>query len=106
MSKFNLTVDQGTTFQITVDITDEDDNPLQSNGNSISAQIRKHYLSTNSTSFSTNLSNGVITLTLSANQTSSLSPGRHVYDVELTNAANTKIRIMEGIVTVNPEVTR
>ncbi len=106
MSKFNLSIDQGSTFQITVDITDEDDNPLQSNGNSVSAQIRKHYLSTNSTSFSTNLTNGVITLSLTANQTSALTAGRHLYDVELTNAANSKIRIMEGIVTVNPEVTR
>ena len=32
--------------------------------------------------------------------------GRYVYDVELTNSSNTRSRLVEGIATITPEVTR
>jgi hypothetical protein len=32
--------------------------------------------------------------------------GRYVYDVELTDTSNSISRIVEGIVTVTPQVTR
>jgi hypothetical protein len=47
----------------------------------------------------------VITLGLTANQTSNLVAGRYVYDVELTEGGEVS-RIVEGIVTVTPQVTR
>ena len=45
-------------------------------------------------------------LTLNANQTSNIVSGRYVYDIELTDASNSVSRIVEGIVTVTPQVTR
>jgi hypothetical protein len=50
--------------------------------------------------------NGIITLSLTANQTANMVGGRYVYDVELTDASNSISRIVEGIVTVTPQVTR
>jgi hypothetical protein len=52
------------------------------------------------------VSAGEITLSLTANQTGNIVAGRYVYDVELTDAANSITRIVEGIVTINPQVTR
>jgi hypothetical protein len=43
-------------------------------------------------------------LSLTSSQTANLD-GRYVYDIT-ANTANTTIRIQEGIVTVNPGVTR
>ena len=72
------------------------------------SQVRKTFTSSNATSFGTALANNNGTLTLSMNNsvTSALSAGRYVYDVELTDASGIKSRILEGMVTVTPEVTR
>ena len=45
-------------------------------------------------------------LSLSANVTGNLEAGRYVYDVVVHDAANTITRVVEGIVTVNPQVTK
>ena len=57
-------------------------------------------------SFSTSLSNGSLVISLTANQTANMVAGRYVYDIELIDPANTVVRILEGIVTLTPEVTR
>lgn len=105
--KANLIIDQGSTFSTTLDVTDEEGNPIDLTTYSASGQIRKHYTSSNSTSFSTALSeSGILTLTLSANSSNNLEAGRYVYDVELTSNTGTVTRIVEGIVTITPSVTR
>jgi hypothetical protein len=38
--------------------------------------------------------------------TANLTPGRYVYDLLLTSGAGVKTRVIEGIVTVMPSVTR
>ena len=63
-------------------------------------------MSINSVSFTTTLSNGQLILSLTPAQTSNIVAGRYVYDTELVDAANSVIRLMEGIATVTPEVTR
>jgi hypothetical protein len=76
---------------------------------SASSQIRKSYYSANSTaSFTTaiNPSTGAIVLSLSANTTSNISPGRYVYDLLVDDGYGNKSRILEGIVEVSPNVTR
>ena len=49
---------------------------------------------------------GQITMTMSAANTSNVSSGRYVYDVLITSGASVKTRIIEGIITVLPSVTR
>ena len=49
---------------------------------------------------------GVITLSLSATETAALSAGRYVYDLELVSSGGQVTRLLEGVVTVSPEVTR
>jgi hypothetical protein len=38
--------------------------------------------------------------------TANIEEGIYVYDMEITNSAGTVTRILEGQITVNPEVTR
>lgn len=107
-TKANITIDQGTTFSTTLNLTDENGDVLNLSGYIANSQIRKWYTSSNSVSFTTTVNTdlGTIELSLTANQTSSLTAGRYVYDVEITDSSNTISRIVEGIVTVTPEVTR
>lgn len=107
-TKANITIDQGSTFSTTLNLTDENGDILDLSGYTANSQIRKWYTSTNAITFSTsiNTSAGTIELSLTANQTSTMTAGRYVYDVEITDSSNTISRIVEGIVTVTPEVTR
>ena len=57
------------------------------------------------TSTITGNANGEITLTMSSANTTSLSPGRYVYDL-IINDGSTITRVVEGIATVLPSVTR
>lgn len=107
-SKANLVIDQGSTFSTDLTLSDENGDKLVLNGYTANSQIRRWYTSTNaSATFATsiNVESGVITLTLTANQTSNLVSGRYVYDVEITDGVEVS-RIVEGIVTVTPQVTR
>lgn len=104
--KANMVIDQGTTFATSIEILDENDDPVDLLHYTARGQIRKHYSSTNSVSFTTALSNGSLVISLTANQTANIVAGRYVYDIELVDPANTVARILEGIVTVTPEVTR
>ena len=107
-TKANLVIDQGSTFSTDLTLSDENGDPLILDGYSANSQIRRWYTSTNAAaSFTTsvNVASAVITLTLTANQTSNLVSGRYVYDVEISSGAEVS-RIVEGIVTVTPQVTR
>lgn len=107
-TKANIVIEQGTTFSTTLTLTDENGDLLNLSGYQANAQMRKWYTSTTATNFTTsiNTTSSVITLSLTAVQTSNVDSGRYVYDVEITSSANVTSRIVEGIVTVTPEVTR
>ena len=49
---------------------------------------------------------GTITLSRSAAQTAALPPGRYVYDLELEAANGVVTRLVEGLLSIDPEVTR
>ena len=106
--KANLTIDQGATFTTSIQLTDQNNEILDLTGYSGASQMRKHYTSSNSTSFTVTLvaNTGEVSLSLTSSQTANLVSGRYVYDVELTDSSNTVSRILEGIVTVSPNVTR
>lgn len=107
-TKANLFIDQGTTYSTTISIANMDDEAIDLSNYSGAAQIRKHYTSSNSVNFGVSIdgATGDLTLSLTAAQTSGMQPGRYVYDVEITDSANVVSRIVEGIVTINPGVTR
>lgn len=105
--KANLIIDQGTDYSTSITLTDDAENVVSLAGYTANAQMRKTYSSSNSVTFSTAITEaqGVITLSLTDTQTANITPGRYVYDVILTTGSTTT-RIVEGIVTVTPRVTR
>jgi hypothetical protein len=107
-TKANLIVDQGATFQTIVTLTNSDGDPIDISGYTGAAQLRKSYTSSTFYSFGVTLggANGTITLSLSANTSANIAGGRYLYDVELTDQGGTVSRVFEGIVTVNPNITR
>ena len=105
----NLTVDQGSTFSASIDITDTEDNILVLTGYTVAGQIRKTYDSSTAVSFAasvSNAANGEVTISLTPAQTNALVAGRYVYDVEITSAGGTVTRVIEGQLEVTPGVTQ
>ncbi len=106
--KANLIIDQGADYSTSINLTDDDGNVVDLTQYTANAQIRKTYSSSNAVNFNVSIAAGagILTLSLSANQSANMTPGRFVYDVLLVNGSSTKSRIVEGIVTLTPRVTR
>ena len=106
----DLTIDQGTDFSTTLDLIADDGTPINVASYVFSSQIRKSYYSTNPTAnlviSITNAANGNTLVTLDAANTANIPAGRYVYDVKMIDSANQATRVVEGIVTVTPQVTK
>jgi hypothetical protein len=104
----NLYIDQGTTYSLTITVSDQNGDAKILTDYTVRGQLRKSYYSSTSTSFTaeaTSPLDGEITISLTATQTSALKAGRYVYDIEIESDEET-LRVLEGIVVMNPEVTR
>ena len=104
-----ITIEQGATFTTTVNVEDAYYNPVDLTDYTASSQMRKSYYSsvaTNITATITGTSNGEITLSITAANTANLVAGRYVYDLLIDDGAGTITRVVEGIATVLPSVTR
>jgi hypothetical protein len=106
-SKVNIVIDQGTTFSTSYTIKNDVGENIDFTGYSGNSQMRKSYFSTTAYNFDVNLqSNGKILLSMSANTTTNITAGRYVYDIEVQDGVGIRSRVVEGIVTVTPEVTK
>lgn len=104
----SIKIDQGEDYVEVINVTDDNDAVINLTGYSGAAQMRKHFTSLTAYSFNVSISPlvGTVTLSMSANSTSSIPAGRYVYDCELTDQYGKKTRLVEGIATVTPRVTR
>lgn len=110
-AKLNLLVEQGATFKKRLTWRDKNRRPVPLVGYTARMQIRPTVASTEViyelTSANGRIvltSPGVIELNISDADTSTLKAG--VYDLELVSPTGQVIRLIEGKVTVSPEVTR
>lgn len=104
-----LTVEQGASYSTTVTVNGSDGSPTNLTNYTAAAQLRKSYYSSTATDFTVAISDaagGEITMTLTAANTANLSPGRYVYDLLITSPVSVKTRVVEGIATILPSVTR
>ena len=105
----NLTIDQGATFTSDVTVKDAQGNAFNLTGYTAVAKLAKGFASTKTrtnmtTSIATDATTGVVTLSLTATETAALDAERYVYDLEITSGAAVT-RVIEGIITVRPQVT-
>ncbi len=104
-----LTLEQGASFTTTVTVNGSDGSPTNLTSYTAAAQLRKSYYSTTANNFTvtvSNAANGELTVAMSAANTANLTPGRYVYDLLITSPTSIKTRVVEGIVTLLPSVTR
>lgn len=104
-----LQIDQGAQYSSTITVSDPSGNTSNLVGHTANAQIRRVWSSVTSTPFQVTLTdapNGVLTMAMTSANTALLNTGRHVYDLKLTNPAGEVRRVFEGIVVVNPSVSR
>lgn len=106
-ARVNIVIDQGTTFNTTYSFTDDNDEPIDFTTFSANSQMRKSYSSNTAYTFTVGLANnGVITLFMNSATTSTITAGRYMYDLEVQDTNGTRSRLVEGMVTVTPEITR
>ena len=104
----NIYIDQGTTFSLSIGVNDQNGDPKDLTDYTAAAQMRRSYYTNTSIDFTAEVSlplDGEVTISLTAAQTTAIKAGRYVYDIEIESEEET-VRVLEGIVVVNPEVTK
>lgn len=106
-----LYLDQNATFTNVINITDDLTNtPINVGAYTITSQMRRSYYSANASANIvcqiTDAANGEIRMSLDAANTANLKPGRYLFDVRSADNAGSVTRLVEGIITVTPSVTR
>lgn len=105
----NIYIDAGSSYSNTITVTQPNGAPLDLTGYTVASQMRKSYNS--STAFNLNAtiysaSEGKVKLLLSPQQSEDISPGRWLYDLEITSPSGVRTRVVEGIATVSAQITK
>ena len=109
----NLIIDQGATWEITFTYKNINGTPINLTGYTAALQLRTSYDAVSSSLSLTSPSGGIvmggtagtIAITASATQTGGLAAGEYVYDLEITTGSKVT-RLVQGRITVTPQVTR
>lgn len=102
-----LYIDQGTNFLIELDVFDDTGTSLDLAGYSVSSSIRKIYSTSTVANFVAEITEeNQIVLSLTAEATEVIRPGKYQYDVLLTSSENVRTKIVEGLLFVLPTMTR
>lgn len=105
----NFALDQGSDFEAQIQAKDSLGAVRNLSGYTFRGQLRKNYQATTKTDFTVTVEDatvGLFRISLTAVQTAALKDGRYVFDIEIVDPSSKVTRILEGIITVYPEVTR
>lgn len=105
----NIEIEQGADFSETFTYYPDGTTAQDWTGWTGAAQVRATYASADPVlEFDVDAnSSGVVTLTASATDTAALTPGRGVWDLEMTQTSDSSVlRLLSGRVLISPEVTR
>jgi hypothetical protein len=106
-----LYMDQGANFRNVINLTDDVTNVAVPLANyTVRSQMRRSYYSANATAnivcTITDSPSGEITMSLDSANTASIKAGRYLFDLETVDGNGFVSRVLEGIITVTPQVTR
>ena len=112
--KWNFTIEQGATFVRSLNWTQKDKTPIDITGYTAKMQIRKApsdsnvllELSTANNRITIDGLNGGVELFITATDTGAINWVGGVFSLELTSPTGTVTRLLEGAVSVSPEITR
>ena len=109
-SFLELSCDQGSNFSVNLDLTNDDGAAINVAGFTFTSSIRKSYYSSNVTANLTvtiaNSAAGNVALSMNAATTANIVAGRYLYDVKMVRTDSTVSRVIEGIITVFPQITK
>ena len=108
-ANYGLEIEAGATFSLEFEYKNDDGTLFDFTGWTAQAQIRQTPTAASAVEITTaiNAETSVITISLTATQTSSLTFANYVWAMELTETATSRvIRLVEGAVRVSPEVVR
>lgn len=108
-ANYGLEIEAGATFSLEFEYKNDDGTLFDFDGWTAKAQIRQTPSSSSAVEITTaiNAETSVITISLTATQTSSLTATNYVWAMELTETATARvIRLVEGAVRVSPEIVR
>jgi len=108
-TKSNIVIDQGSDLTLQVSCTNAAGEIFDLSNYTAACKLRKHWTSSTAytlTSTVTGASLGEITLSANNTTTSAIPPGRYMFDVEVTSNTGTITRVLQGVATVTPEITR
>ena len=103
---YDITIKAGRDYAIDFDYTDDDEVSVDMTGWTVEAQIREFAEAINAIAFTGTADQDGIHLTMDADTTAQLRFAKGVYDVFITDNSGTRSPLIEGHVTVIPEVTR
>lgn len=108
--KANIVIDQGSDFTAEIALVDENEEAYDLTDHTVLSSMRKNYASETAIDFSTAINadatTGLLYITMPNTLTSTLEPGRYLYDVIVTNSLGSVTRVVEGIAVVTPGITR
>jgi len=106
---YNFILEQGATFNRILTVK-ENNSAMNLTGYSVASKMRStHDSSTVVGTFTCTISNassGEVTMSMTSSTSAAIEEGIYVYDLEITSGTGTVTRLLQGEVTVNPEVTR
>ena len=109
-ARANYIIDQGANFSSTVTVKDSQGVPLNLTSYTASANMALGHASTRTRTaltieFASDRTTGNVSMSLKAAQTALLeAPARYVYDLDITDSNGTVTRIIEGLMTIRPNV--
>lgn len=106
--KYNLVIDQGTDFEATFEMLDDNGAVIDLTDYTGEAEMRKYYTSATGYAFNVSITanTGEVVLSMNNATTNSIPDGRYLYDCELTDGDGKKSRFIEGIVTISARVRK
>jgi hypothetical protein len=104
-SQLNIYVDQGTDFRLTVQLFDDDDLDLPIANYDFFGDLKKLYSTKRAAEFEFEKDGNDITLLLSADVTSQLTPGKYQYDVMMRKQSGELSKIVDGLAFVISTIT-
>jgi len=115
----DITIEQGATFTRQITMRQSNGSPMDLTGYIGRAMVRKTYgatapSATFTVDFDADRATGIITLTLSAEQTAAIPAGesvdetdsQYVWDFELEDVSGVVMRVLKGACYVDPEATK
>jgi hypothetical protein len=109
-SSYDFEIKKGATFFTSITLTDNNDSPIDLTDYTVSGLL-KYRFSDSTSLVSLNpakalpYASGIINISIPANETATLPVTLARYDIELHHSEGYVDKVLDGVVTINPEVT-